>query len=81
MPEYYLKLLEIFFIPLLILGSVVGLTVWFKQQKDRGIVVLLFVLTCLISFGISVEYKKLTAQELKMSTTKVHMVVKDDMLK
>jgi hypothetical protein len=74
MSAYTLKILEIFVLPLFILASVVGLTVWFRQQKDRGIVVLLFILTTLIAFGISLEYKKLTAQELNMRTSPTQQV-------
>jgi hypothetical protein len=65
MPELSMKLVEIFVFPLLILASVVGLTVYFRQQKDRGIVVLLFFLSTLIAYGISLEYKKLPAAELR----------------
>ena len=72
MPEYSFKLLEIFLVPLLILASVVGLTVHFRQQKDRGIIVLLFFLSTLIAYGISLEYKKLTALELR-ATQGIHM--------
>jgi hypothetical protein len=74
MSAYTLKILEIFVLPLFILASVVGLTVWYRQQKDRGIIVLLFILTTLIAFGISLEYKKLTAQELITRTSPIQQV-------
>jgi hypothetical protein len=69
-----LKLLEVFFFPLLILASVVGLTVFFKKQHDKGIIALLFILSSLIAFGISIEYKKVTAAEMRFSPQRAHVV-------
>jgi hypothetical protein len=69
-----LKLMEIFFFPLLILASVVGLTVFFKKQHDKGIIALLFILSSLIAFGISMEYKKVTAAEMRFSSQRTQVV-------
>ncbi len=64
--DFYWKLLEIIFFPLLILASAVGVGVYLKQHKDKTIIALFFILATVIAYGISVEYTRLRADQITL---------------